>query len=326
MQRRDFLGVLGGAAATWPLAARAQQPAMPVIGLLMGGSPGVDDFRPDAVRQGLKAAGYVERQNIAIEYRWAHNQYARLPALAADLVDRRVAVIVALGNGMANAAKASTTTIPIVFQVGFDPVQFGFVASLARPNGNLTGVTFLSAELSAKQVEVLHETVPKAEVIGLLVNPTNPGSDAVIRDAQAAANTLGQKLVVGKAIVENDIEPAFAGLVAQRVGALLVRSDVLFDGRTEQIVALAAHYALPTIYGLREFVVAGGLMSYGASLHDALRQVGVYTGRILKGEKPADLPVQQSTKVELIINLKTAKALGLDIPATLLGRADQVIE
>ena len=326
MRRREFVMLLGGAAVGWPLAARAQQSAMPVIGVLGGGSVSADNFRVAAIKQGLKEAGYVEGQNVAIEYRWADNQNSQLPALAADLAARQVMVIVAMGNAAALAAKASTATIPIVFEVGSDPVQYGLVASLARPGGNVTGVTFLGGELPAKQLEVLHEAVPKSAIIGMLENPANPNSDAVRANVQAAVDSIGRKLVVAKAIVERDIEPTFTTLVQQGIGSLLIRSDGLFNDRTEMLVALAARHALPTIYPLREFVVAGGLMSYGASLRDALRQVGFYTGKILTGAKPSDLPVMQAVKVELAINLKTAKTLGITFPLSLLGRADEVIE
>jgi putative ABC transport system substrate-binding protein len=308
------------------LAARAQQSARPAVGLLLGGSPEADAFRVDAIRQGLKETGYLEGHNVALEYRWAENRYDRLPALAADLVRRQVTVLAAIGNAASRVAKAATTTIPIVFEIGTDPVEFGLVTSLARPGGNLTGVTFLGGSLAPKQFEVLHETVSGAEAIGMLENPTNPNTEDVRRDVQAAADALGRKLIVARAVVENDIEMAVASLARQRIGALLVRSDVLFNGRPEILVALAARHRLPAIYPLREFALAGGLMSYGASLRDALRQTGVYIGRVLKGEKPADLPVVQSAKVELVINLKTAKTLGLTVPLPLLGRADEVIE
>ena len=273
--RREFISLLGTMAA-WPLAARAQQASLPVIGIL-GGNTGTE-WQPfvTAFKLGLQEAGYVDGQNVSIEYRWADDQYSQLPALAADLAARQVMVIVAMGNAAALAAKASTATIPIVFEVGADPVQYGLVTSLARPGGNVTGVTFLGGELPAKQLEVLHEAVPKSAIIGMLENPTNPNSDAVRANVQAAADSIGRKLVVAKAIVERDIEPAFTTLVQQGIGSLLLRSDGLFNDRTEMLVALAARHVLPTIYPLREFVVAGGLMSYGASLRDALRQVGLY--------------------------------------------------
>jgi putative ABC transport system substrate-binding protein len=326
MRRRDFISLLGGIAVSRPLPARAQRPAMPVVGLLLGGTPEADSYRVDAVRRGLAETGYVEGQNVALEYRWAENQYERLPVLAADLVRRQVAVIAGIGNAAARAAKEATSTIPIIFEIGTDPISFELVTSLARPGGNVTGVTFLGGSLAPKQFEMLHETVPPGAVFGMLENPTNPNADEVRREVQAAADTLGRKLMIARAVVEGDIERAVASLVQQQIGALLVRSDVLFNGRPKQLAALADRHALPAIYPLREFTVAGGLMSYGASLRDALRLVGVYIGRILKGEKTADLPVVQSAKVELVINMKTAKTLGMTFPLSLLGRADEVIE
>ncbi len=326
MTRRAFITLLGGAAAAWPLAARAQQPAMPVIGILFGGSPTADRFRLASIRSGLNATGFVEGQNVAFEYRWAEGRYDRLPQLAAELAGRRPAVIVAIGNPATLAAKAAITTIPIVFETGIDPVEYGLVASLARPGGNLTGVTWLATSLIAKQFELLHEAVPKAAALGLLENPTNSNAEAIRKEAQAAAGALGQKLVIAQAVVESDIDTAFTALKQQRVEALLIRSDILFNDRPQQLAALAARHALPAIHPLRDFAMAGGLMSYGTSLADALREVGVYAGRILKGETPADLPVQQSAKVELVINLKAARALGVTFPLWLLGRADEVIE
>jgi putative tryptophan/tyrosine transport system substrate-binding protein len=325
LRRREFLQ-LGGSVVAWPLPLGAQPSALPVVGLLLGGSTEADAFRVEAFRQGLKETGHVEGQNVVIEYRFAENDYARLPGLAADLVQRQVSVLAAIGNAASRAAKQATTTVPIVFEVGTDPVEFGLVGSLARPGGNLTGVTFLGGSLAPKQFEILHETMPNAAVLAMLENPTNPNAGTVRSEVQAAADALGRKLIVVTAVVERDIEPAFASMVAQRAGALLVRSDVLFNGRPKLLVALAERHALPAIYPLRDFAAAGGLMSYGASLREALRQTGIYAGRILKGEKPGELPVQQSAKVELVVNLKTAKALSLAIPLPLLGRADEVIE
>jgi putative ABC transport system substrate-binding protein len=298
-----------------------------VVGLLGTGSPQVDALRVTAFRQGLSETGYTEGRNVAIEHRWADGQYDRLRALAADLVSHQVAVLATLGGtATAIAAKAASTEVPIVFMIGGDPVKVGLVASLNRPGGNVTGVSFLSAMLAAKQFEMLHETVPNATLIGQLVNPKNPNAVSEARDVQAAAEALGQKLLVVQAGTEGDFEAAFDTLAQQRVGALLVTADPLFTSRPNQLVALAARHALPAIYNWREAPAAGGLMSYGASLTDALRQTGVYVGRIIKGEKPANLPVMQSTKVELVINLKTAKTLGIKFPLSLLGRADEVIE
>jgi putative ABC transport system substrate-binding protein len=324
VKRRKFITLFGGAAA-WPLVARAQQPAIPEIGYLSTSS--ADNTTATqlvaAFRQGLKYTGYVEGQNVAIEYRWADGHYDRLPALAADLVHRRVAVIISTA---AQVAKAATDTIPIVFLAGGDPVTTGLVASFNRPGGNVTGVYVLAAALEAKRLELLQELVPQAEVIGILVNPAYPLAEQQIGDVQEAARVIGRQIYVLKARSEGDIDIAFATLVEHRIGALLVGGDPFFSGRVEQFVALAARYAVPTIHPQREFAATGGLMSYGTSLTDGLRQVGIYTGRILKGEKPAELPVQQSTKVELVINLKTAKTLGLTFPLPLLGRADEVIE
>ena len=323
--RREFITLLGGAAA-WPLAARAQQAAMPVIGYLNSGSPESDAPRLTGLRRGLNESGYVEGRNVVIEYRWAGNQADRLPALAADLVQLRVAVIVASGPPSTFAAKAATTSIPIVFGVGADPVQLGLVASLNRPGGNLTGFNVQGGELGVKELALLHELVPSAATIGFLENPNNPLFELLTRDVVAVAPVIGLKVQILKASTDREIDSAFASLVQARTGALLVGGDVFLHSRIEQIVGLAARHAIPTMYSFREFVVAGGLIGYGTSLTEHYRQVGLYTGRILKGEKPADLPVTQATKLELIINLKTAKALGLQIPDRLLALADEVIE
>src|SRR5262245_40842311 len=326
MKRRDFITLIGGAAA-WPLAARAQQPAMPVIGLLTSRGAGDTPQLLAAFRQGLKDRGFVEGQNVAIEYRFAGNRNEQLPALAADLVHRQVTVIVATTAVAALAAKAATRTIPIVFEMGGDPVRFGLVVSLNRPGGNVTGVTQLNAVVAPKRLELLHELLPTATVMGLLIDPTDPANaETTTGDLQAASRSLGLKLHILNASTERDFDPVFANLVQLRAGGLVVGGGAVFYPRSEQLAALALRHAVPTVYEGRAFVAAGGLMSYGGSLTDAYRQAGVYAARILKGEKPADLPVQQGTKVELYINLKTAKALGITVPLPLSGRADELIE
>jgi putative ABC transport system substrate-binding protein len=323
MKRREFIAMLGGGAILWPIAGHAQQPAMPVIGFLSSRSPGDATYVVRPFLLGLRAAGFIEGQNVAIEYRWGEGQSERLAGLAADLVDRQVAVIIA--GGTSRQAKAATNVIPIVFTTGLDPVPYGLVASLNRPGGNITGATFYSGALAAKQLELLRELVPKAAVLGMLINPTMPSAAPQIKDAQEALPAARQFHVVN-ASSEEEFEPAFGRLARFGVHALLVSVDPLFDSHARQLVELAARHMIPTVYNLREFVSAGGLMSYGASIADTYHQAGVYAGLILKGAKLADLPVVLPTKFELAINLSTAKALGLTVPASLLARADEVIE
>jgi putative tryptophan/tyrosine transport system substrate-binding protein len=325
IRRRKFLATLGAAAA-WPLAARAQQSALPVIGFLGAAASGPLRQQLAAFHAGLKEAGYVEGQNVAVEYHFAEGHYDRLPALAADLVRRRVAVLFATSNDGVSAAKRATAAIPIVFATGGDPVALGFVASLNRPGGNVTGIYFFTQGLQAKRLGLLHEMVPTATTIAVLINPNYSPAQNQLSDTQAAAARLGLQLVVLRANAESDFASAFADLAGQRAGALLVSASPFFNSRREQLVVLAARHGVPAIYEWREFAEAGGLMSYGTVLADAYRQGGIYCGRILKGEKPADLPVVQSTRFEFVINLSTAKALGIEVPPTLSARADEVIE
>jgi putative ABC transport system substrate-binding protein len=325
IRRRDLITLLGGAAAAWPLTARAQQPAMPVIGFFRSTPAGPFPLLVPAFRDGLKEAGFMEGQNVVIEQRWADNKRDQLPGLAADLVRRRVALIV--GNGLAvRAAMAASTTIPMIFVVGEDPVKGGLVDSLNRPGGNVTGLTFFGNQLGSKRLELLHELVPEATVIAFLIDPNFPPTVAELPEVEEAGRALGRRIVVVRAATEHELDRAFATIAHESVGALLVGGGALFTSNRREIVALAARNATPTMYDVRDYVQSGGLISYGGSFVDAYREAGIYAGKILKGSKPADFPVQQPTKFELVLNLKTAKALGLEIPPTLLARADEVIE
>jgi putative ABC transport system substrate-binding protein len=327
MKRREFIGLIGGVAATWPLVVRAQQPAVPVIGYLSSASSQGHASNLAGFHEGLREGGFIEGQNVTIEYRWANGQYQRLPELAADLVRRHVALIVTGSTPAALAAKAATTTIPIVFEMAGDPVPLGLVASLDRPGGNVTGVANLNIQMTPKRLQLLHEAVPSAKVVALLVNPANSTvAETQLREAFSAAPTLGVDLHVLHASTEPDLDAVFANLIQSRAGGLVIAAEPLFSSWNKQFAELTVRHAIPAITGGRDFAAAGGLLSYGADTRQAYRLAGIYTGRVLKGEKPANLPVQQSTKVELVINLKTAKVLGLDIPNTLIGRADDLIE
>jgi ABC-type uncharacterized transport system substrate-binding protein len=327
MNRREFIALFGSAAAGWPLAARAQQPAIPVIGFINASSRQGFARPLSAFLKGLDESGYVEGHNVAIEYRWAEGRMDRLPAMVADLVHRQVTVIAASTTEAALAAKAATTTIPIVFETAADPILLGLVASLNRPGGNITGVTQMNVETAAKRLELLHEVLSTARIVGLLVNPTDPAlAGSQTKEFLSAAQTLGVELHVLNASTDGDFDAVFENLAKLRAGGLVISTGPLFTGHSEQLAALATRYAVPAVYKGREFAAAGGLLSYGSDITESYRLTGIYTGRVLKGEKPADLPVQQATKVELYINLKTAKALGINVPLTLSGRADEIFE
>jgi putative tryptophan/tyrosine transport system substrate-binding protein len=328
MRRRRFIALLGGAAVAWPVGARGQQPGRPIIGFLGSSSSGADNITRiiEHLRRGLGDAGFVESHNLVVEYRWAEGRYDRLPALAAELVRRPVAVVVAGGITAAVAAKAATATIPIVFYTGGDPVKLGLVGSLNKPDGNATGAVYLGKQLVAKQFELMHDLIPKAHAIAFLVNPKNAATDDETNEMGMAASALGQKLLVVRVVSEDDLAGAFAIIVRERAGALILQGDPLINSRQGRLAVLSARHGIPAVSPLRDYPAAGGLMSYGASIAEAVRLVGIYSGRILKGERPADLPVQQGTKVELVINLGTAKTLGVEIPPSLLARADEVIE
>jgi putative ABC transport system substrate-binding protein len=327
MKRWEFIAIFAGAAGTWPLDTLAQQSAIPVVGFLSSASPKPYAGRVAAFRKGLNEAGYIEGRDLAIEFRWAQGQYDRLPVFAADLVSQKAAVIVSSGGDVAAlAAKAATSSIPIVVVTGSDPVKAGLVASFNRPGGNVTGASFVATELETKRLELLRDLVPSAAVIGVLINPTNPAAESRAKDLQMAARTLDRDIYIVNVSNESDLEAAFATLTQQPAGALLVSTDSFFTSQRDRLVALATQYALPAIYPWREFVEAGGLMSYGPIINEVYRQAAIYTGRILKGEKPADLPFVRPTKFELVVNMKTAKALGLTLPPLILARADEVIE